>query len=125
VAHHHVIIFLDFLFVYLSCSQIWLNPLVADHHFWSNMRNLKKIQWTTYSKPNTKMGVNFTFFSHFWQLKPFKISSFFYFIFLCFFGEISPVKKRLILSETRVTRPVTKHLVCQSALNLTECLLCF
>jgi hypothetical protein len=28
----------------LTCSQIWLNPLVADCHFWSNMRKFKKIQ---------------------------------------------------------------------------------
>jgi hypothetical protein len=25
-------------------SQIWLNLLVADCHFWSNMRKFKKIQ---------------------------------------------------------------------------------
>jgi hypothetical protein len=31
-----------FLFLYLSCSQIWLNPLVPYHHFWCNMRKLKK-----------------------------------------------------------------------------------
>jgi hypothetical protein len=28
----------------LTSSQIWLNPLVADCHFWSNMRKFKKIQ---------------------------------------------------------------------------------
>jgi hypothetical protein len=43
VVHQHVIIgFLDFLFFNFSCSQIWLNPLVADCHFWSNMRKLEK-----------------------------------------------------------------------------------
>jgi len=32
-----------YLFIYyLSCSQIWLNSLVADCHFWSNMRKLGK-----------------------------------------------------------------------------------
>ncbi len=31
-----------FPFLYLSCSQIWLNPLVADHHFWSNMKKIEK-----------------------------------------------------------------------------------
>jgi hypothetical protein len=34
---HDVIGFLDSLRLYLFCSQIWLNPLVADCHFWSNM----------------------------------------------------------------------------------------
>jgi hypothetical protein len=37
--------FLDFLLLYLSCSQDcqgWLNPLVGDGHFQSNMRKLKK-----------------------------------------------------------------------------------
>ncbi len=42
VVRQHVIWFLDFLLLYLSCSQIWLNPLVTDQHFWSNMRLLKK-----------------------------------------------------------------------------------
>jgi len=57
------------------------------------MRKLKKIQWTTYSKPNTKMGVNFTFFSHFWQLKPFKISSFFILFFFAFWRNLTSKKK--------------------------------
>jgi hypothetical protein len=30
------------LLLYLSCSQIWLNPLVGARHFWSNMRKLEK-----------------------------------------------------------------------------------
>ncbi len=34
--------FLDFLFLHLSCSQIWLNPRVADCRFWNNMRKLEK-----------------------------------------------------------------------------------
>jgi hypothetical protein len=34
--------FLDFLLLYLSYSHIWLNPLVADRHFWSNIRKLGK-----------------------------------------------------------------------------------
>jgi len=38
----HVIGFLDVLFLYFSCSQIWLNPVVANCHFWSNMRKLKE-----------------------------------------------------------------------------------
>jgi hypothetical protein len=42
VFNQNVIGFLDSLFLYLSCSQIWLNPLVADHHFWTNMRKLGK-----------------------------------------------------------------------------------
>jgi hypothetical protein len=125
VAHHHVIGFLDFLFVYMSCSQIWLNPLVADHHFWSNMRKLKKNPVDYTLKTKYRNGGNFYLFSHFWQLKPFKISLYFDWFLFYFFGEISPVRKRLIWSETRVSRPVTKHVVCQSATNLTGCLLCF
>jgi hypothetical protein len=40
--HQHVIIgFLNFLLLYLSCSQMWLNPLVADHDFWTNMRKFE------------------------------------------------------------------------------------
>jgi hypothetical protein len=38
----HVLGFLDFLFFYLSYSQIWLNPLVATCYFWRNMRKLRK-----------------------------------------------------------------------------------
>jgi hypothetical protein len=31
------------ILLYLSCSQIWLNPLADDHHFWCcNMRKLPK-----------------------------------------------------------------------------------
>jgi hypothetical protein len=37
----HLIGFLDFSFFYLSCRHIWLNIIVADCHFWCNMRNLK------------------------------------------------------------------------------------
>ncbi len=38
----HVIGFLDFPLLYLSCSQIWLNPLVAGNHFSSNMKKIEK-----------------------------------------------------------------------------------
>jgi len=41
--------FLDFLLLYLSCSQDcqgWLNPLVGDGHFQSNMRKLEKTKHT-------------------------------------------------------------------------------
>ncbi len=41
MVHQHVIVFLHFPILYLSSSQIWLNPLVADHHFRSTMRRLK------------------------------------------------------------------------------------
>jgi hypothetical protein len=37
----HLIGFLDCSFFYLSCRHIWLNILVADCHFWCNMRKLK------------------------------------------------------------------------------------
>ncbi len=30
------------LFLYLFCSQIWLNPLETDCHFWSNMKKIEK-----------------------------------------------------------------------------------
>jgi hypothetical protein len=31
------------MLLYLSCSQIWLNPLAADRHFWCcNMRKIAK-----------------------------------------------------------------------------------
>jgi hypothetical protein len=40
--HQHVIIgFLNFLLLYLSCSQMWLNPFVADYDFWTNMRKFE------------------------------------------------------------------------------------
>jgi hypothetical protein len=42
VVPQHVLGFLDFLFFYLSYSQIWLNPVVAGRYFWSNMRKLRK-----------------------------------------------------------------------------------
>jgi hypothetical protein len=42
VIHQPVIGFPDFILFYLSCSQIWLNLLVADHHYWSNIRKLSK-----------------------------------------------------------------------------------
>ncbi len=37
-----VIGFLNCLLLYLSDSQIWLNPLVADCHFWCHMRKLSE-----------------------------------------------------------------------------------
>jgi hypothetical protein len=33
---------LYFLLVYLSCSYIWLNLLVIDHHIWCHMKKLRK-----------------------------------------------------------------------------------
>jgi hypothetical protein len=30
-----------YIYIYIY-SQIWLNPLVADCHFWSNMRKIKE-----------------------------------------------------------------------------------
>jgi hypothetical protein len=47
----HVIGFLDFLFLYLSCTQIWLNPVVANCHFgatWENWK-IKKTRILLYS----------------------------------------------------------------------------
>jgi hypothetical protein len=29
--------FQNFLLSFMSCRQIWLNPLVADRHFWFNI----------------------------------------------------------------------------------------
>jgi hypothetical protein len=37
----HGIRFLNFLLLYLSCSQFWLNPLVADGHFWRSMERIE------------------------------------------------------------------------------------
>jgi hypothetical protein len=42
VVHQHVIGLLDFILLYLSCSQIWLSPLVFYHHFGQTWENWKK-----------------------------------------------------------------------------------
>jgi hypothetical protein len=39
----HLIGFLHFSFLNLSCRHIWLNILVADCHFWCKMRKSKII----------------------------------------------------------------------------------
>jgi hypothetical protein len=38
----HFMGFLHFSFFYLFCRHIWLNIVVADCHFWCNMRKLEK-----------------------------------------------------------------------------------
>ncbi len=56
---------LDLLLLYLSCSQIWLNPFAADDgHFWSNIKKLEKKK-----KKKHWVGIHFSkcfqFFSFF------------------------------------------------------------